>query len=156
VKTVAVAVPEMGVEVLSLISECIMEARIQYLRGNGSPGSGSRSRSDLSLSECEVRTEEAGTLLQLHLGIVNHGTIVQLHLGSAKRDALAVELEGGAAGKLASSNDVGVNADVTDAALHVASTRLSNDPGDVDTASSVVTGLETLLVCVSVHETVLN
>lgn len=110
----------------------------------------------MSLSECEVRTEEASTLLQLRLGVVNRGTLVQLHLGSGKRDALAVKLEGGAAGELASSNDVRVNADVTDAALHVASTRLANDPGNIDTASSVVTGLETLLVSVGVHETVFN
>jgi len=110
----------------------------------------------LGLSEREVRTEEAGTLLQLRLGIVNHGTLVQLRLESGKRDALAVKLEGGAAGKLASSDDVRVNADVTDASLHVASTGLANDPGNIDTASSVVTGLETLLVSVGVHETVFN
>jgi hypothetical protein len=65
-----------------------------------------------------------------------------------------VKLQGRASGKLATSDDVHVVLNGAVAALHVTSTRLANDPGDVNTASGGVTGLETLLVCVGVDETV--
>jgi hypothetical protein len=65
-----------------------------------------------------------------------------------------VKLQGRAAGKLASSDDVHVGLDRTAAALHVAGTWPANNPRNINTARGGVTGSETLLVCLSENETV--
>jgi hypothetical protein len=67
-----------------------------------------------------------------------------------------VKLQGRAAGKLSSPDNVRVNADVTDAALHVAGTGLADDPGNINTISGGVTGLETLFVGLGVHKTIFD
>ena len=65
-----------------------------------------------------------------------------------------MKLQSRAAGKLATSDDVHVGSDVADAVLHVASTGLANNPGNIDTTVGNVASLKTLLVCVGVNETV--
>jgi hypothetical protein len=106
------------------------------LRRNSSPDSRSRSRSHAGLRECEVRAEETGTLRELLLR-------------GGNRDTFTVKLQGRAAGKLVSADNVHVGLDGTAAALHVASTWPANNPGNINTARSGVAGSETLLVCLS-------
>jgi hypothetical protein len=141
VKAVWVAIPMIGVVVLLLVSKCMIKNNERYLRGDGCPDSNSRSRSDAILSECEVRAEETGTF----------GELV---LGGGNRNALAVKLQGRASRKLATSDNVRIFPDGANAVLHVASTRLANNPGHINAASGSVTGLETLFVCVGIDETV--
>lgn len=95
------------------------------------------------LSKREVRTKVIGTL-------------GEFPFGGGDRNALAVKPRGRAPGKHAASDDVHVVLDGAAAALHVASTRLANDPRNINATSGGVAGPETLLECVGVDETVRN
>ena len=93
VKAVWVAVPEMGVEVLLLVSNCMMRSKGRYSRSDSGPNSSGRSRNDAILSKCEVRTVETSTLRELLLG-------------GGNRNALAVKLQGNTSRELATSDNV--------------------------------------------------
>jgi hypothetical protein len=100
----------------------------------------------MGLSESEVGPEEAGTLAERPLGLNRGNTLaVQLQLASV-----------GASRDQATTEDVRVLADGTNAALHVASTRRANDPGDVNAASGDVACCKAGVEGVGLSNTVLN